>query len=47
MFFASDNAGPAAPQILNALSRANAGYMSGYGADPIMDRVRPRTETPA
>ena len=42
MFFASDNAGPAHPSILKALSDANEGYAMGYGADPIMDDVRTR-----
>jgi threonine aldolase len=40
MFFASDNAGPAHPKVMEALMRANAGYAMGYGADPIMDEVR-------
>ncbi|SEV93064.1 L-threonine aldolase [Cognatiyoonia koreensis] len=40
MYFASDNAGPAHPKVLEALTRANAGYAMGYGADPIMDDVR-------
>jgi threonine aldolase len=40
MFFASDNAGPVHPQILQALSAANEGYALPYGADPIMEEVR-------
>ena len=40
MFFASDNAGPAHPKVMDALIAANQGYASGYGADPIMDEVR-------
>ncbi|WP_137699834.1 threonine aldolase family protein [Marimonas lutisalis] len=40
MFFASDNGGPANPEILAALTRANEGYAMGYGADAIMDEVR-------
>ena len=40
MFFASDNAGPAHPKVMEALVRANEGYAMGYGADPIMDQVR-------
>jgi threonine aldolase len=40
MFFASDNAGPAHPKLMDALVAANAGYAMGYGADPIMDEVR-------
>ncbi|MFQ1701475.1 threonine aldolase family protein [Loktanella agnita] len=40
MFFASDNAGPAHPKVMEALIAANQGYAMGYGADPIMDQVR-------
>ena len=40
MFFASDNAGPAHPKVMEALVAANTGYAMGYGADPIMDTVR-------
>ena len=40
MFFASDNAGPVHPKIMQALSDANIGYALGYGADKIMDDVR-------
>ncbi|MBQ2261699.1 MAG: aminotransferase class V-fold PLP-dependent enzyme [Loktanella sp.] len=40
MYFASDNAGPAHPAIMDALVEANAGYAMGYGADPIMAEVR-------
>ncbi len=40
MFFASDNAGPAHPSVLAALTKANDGYASGYGADEVMDQVR-------
>ena len=42
MFFASDNASPAPPEIMAALTRANEGYAKSYGTDPIMDRVRDR-----
>lgn len=42
MFFASDNTGPVAPQVMEALVKANEGYTSSYGSDPIMDRVRDR-----
>ena len=42
MFFASDNAGPALPQVMQAMAEANAGYMPSYGNDPIMERVRDR-----
>jgi threonine aldolase len=40
MFFASDNAGPAHPKVMEALNAANAGYQSGYGADTQMNDVR-------
>lgn len=40
MFFASDNAGPAHPSVLQALVDANTGYTAGYGDDTIMDEVR-------
>ncbi len=40
MYFASDNAGPAHPSVLQAMVDANQGYAMGYGADPIMDIVR-------
>lgn len=40
MFFASDNAGPAHPSVIQAVIDANTGYVSGYGADAIMDEVR-------
>ncbi len=40
MFFASDNAGPVHPNVMAALNKANQGYASGYGADPIMAEVR-------
>lgn len=39
MFFASDNAGPAHPKVMDALIRANDGYRSGYGADAEMAEV--------
>ncbi|WP_298680152.1 low specificity L-threonine aldolase [uncultured Lentibacter sp.] len=40
MYFASDNAGPAHPEVLAALAAANEGYAMPYGADSIMDEVR-------
>lgn len=40
MFFASDNAGPAHPKVLEALTKANDGYRMGYGADAEMIEVR-------
>ncbi|MGR3501634.1 threonine aldolase family protein [Pseudaestuariivita sp.] len=33
MFFASDNAGPALPQVMQALVDCNAGHVMPYGAD--------------
>ncbi len=40
MFFASDNGGPAAPEVIEAIARANEGTAMPYGTDPIMERVR-------
>ncbi|MGE4612437.1 MAG: low specificity L-threonine aldolase [Paracoccaceae bacterium] len=40
MWFTSDNAGPAAPEIMGAMTQANTIYSQSYGCDPIMDRVR-------
>ncbi|WP_299503932.1 beta-eliminating lyase-related protein [uncultured Roseobacter sp.] len=40
MFFASDNAGPALPQVMRRMAEANTGYAMPYGADPIMEEVR-------
>ncbi|WP_422074952.1 threonine aldolase family protein [Tranquillimonas rosea] len=40
MNFASDNASPAHPSVIEALAAANEGYAMPYGADPIMERVR-------
>jgi threonine aldolase len=42
MFFTSDNASGAAPEILAAVTRANEGFAPGYGADDIMVRVTKR-----
>ncbi|QUJ75531.1 low specificity L-threonine aldolase [Sulfitobacter albidus] len=42
MFFASDNAGPVHPQIMERLSRANEGHAMPYGKDAVMDEVRDR-----
>lgn len=39
MRFASDNTSGAAPEIMAALMRANAGYERSYGADAAMERV--------
>lgn len=50
MFFASDNSGPVAPQVLEALTRANEGYAMGYGGDPlsaeVADQIRALFEAP-
>lgn len=40
MYLASDNAGPAHPQVMAHLMQANVGYAMPYGADPIMDDAR-------
>ena len=40
MSFTSDNTQPAAPEIMAALMRANAGYAPSYGADAATGRVR-------
>ena len=40
MFFASDNAGPVHPQIMDRVIAANADYAMPYGKDSIMDEVR-------
>ncbi len=40
MQFASDNSSGAHPSVMDALHRANEGFASSYGADPIMDEVR-------
>lgn len=42
MNFASDNAGPAHPSIMQALLAANAGHMPSYGGDALMAQVRAR-----
>jgi threonine aldolase len=39
MNFGSDNTGPVAPQVMEAIVRANSGYASAYGEDDIMDTV--------
>jgi threonine aldolase len=39
MHFASDNAGPVHPGIMDALARANDGYATGYGNDPLTERA--------
>lgn len=40
MWFTSDNASGAAPEIMAAVARANDGYARSYGADALMDRAR-------
>ena len=40
MWFTSDNASGAAPEVMTAVARANEGYARSYGADALMDRVR-------
>ena len=42
MNFASDNAGPTHPRILEALAEANRGYLPSYGEDPLTAEVRDR-----
>ena len=42
MNFSSDNVTGAAPEILAALARANAGAVPSYGADPLTARVEER-----
>jgi threonine aldolase len=42
MFFASDNAGPAHPTVMEALIDANTGHALPYGADDLMTSVRAR-----
>ena len=39
MNFASDNSGPAAPEVLEAVVRANDGHSASYGADDLMGQV--------
>jgi len=40
MFFASDNAGPAHPQVMERVIAANTGHQLPYGNDDMMDEVR-------
>ena len=42
MWFASDNTHGAAPEVLEAVVRANAGHATSYGADETMARVTAR-----
>jgi len=43
MNFTSDNATGIAPEILDAIVRANAGYALAYGADAATARLERRT----
>lgn len=45
MFFASDNASGAPPEIMAALLKANEGYDRSYGGDRIMTEVTARIRT--
>ena len=40
--FGSDNVGPMAPEVLDAIARANAGAMASYGADPLSAELERR-----
>lgn len=42
MFFASDNAGPVLPEVMQALQEANQGYALGYGNDAITQAATQR-----
>src|ERR1700733_13904676 len=42
MNFSSDNTAPVAPEILEAIVRANEGFAPGYGADPLTAAVERR-----
>jgi len=42
MFFASDNSGPVAPEIMAALEKANIGYAMAYGNDETTARAQAR-----
>ena len=42
MWFTSDNASAAAPEVLAAVARANAGNAPSYGADALTERVTAR-----
>ena len=39
MHFSSDNAAPAAEEVIAAMAKANNGYAAAYGSDKIMDNV--------
>ena len=40
MFLASDNTGPAHPQVMEHVLRANSGFAMSYGADPETAEVK-------
>jgi threonine aldolase len=42
MYFASDNAGPVHPQVMDFMVKSNTGFAMPYGNDVMMDRVRDR-----
>ena len=42
MKFASDNAGPALPQVMEAMMAANEGHAPSYGAEALMEELRAR-----
>ncbi len=42
MNFASDNGGPAHPNVIEALARANEGHAMAYGSDPLTEAVQER-----
>lgn len=45
MFFSSDNAGPALPQVMQHVNEANNGYQLPYGNDTVMNDVRTSLRT--
>ena len=45
MFFASDNAGPVHPKVMERVIAANTAHQMPYGKDEIMDEVRDRLRT--
>ncbi|MDJ1015907.1 MAG: beta-eliminating lyase-related protein [Paracoccaceae bacterium] len=45
MFFASDNAGPVHPKVMEALSAANEGWAGAYGVDPVTKRAIEKVRT--
>ncbi|MEL7253318.1 MAG: beta-eliminating lyase-related protein [Pseudomonadota bacterium] len=40
MIFKSDNCGPALPEVMDAVVKANEGFQSSYGDDEMMEEVR-------